>query len=277
MKKKVDPRYSTEGLPPVKSMPLYIYGCIAKLLMCVIFGTGAILIGIIVLPVFKLIFHPNKNFKKQTRKFFSYIFRFFVFMMELTQCLKLKVSNKEDFRKLSSTIIVANHPSILDVVFLISLMPNADCIVRGGLSRSIFAIIIKQLYLVNTLGIDEMYALAKETLAEGNNLIIFPEGTRTPRHGVNKFKRGAAHIAYETDTDIQPVYIGGTDKYGLGKHDAFFSFNRTDIYVYDIKLLPPIHINEYKEYEPQIATRHLTKKIHSEIAAEAYLYDNRII
>lgn len=275
--KNVDSRYSTEGLPPVKNRLFYIYGCFTKLFMCLIFGVGAILIGIVAFPIFKLIFHPKKNFKKHARKFVSYTFRFFIFIMKLSRCLDVKVTSREEFKKLSSKIVVANHPSILDVVFLISLMPNADCIVRGGLSRSVFAIIIKQLYLVNTTGIEEMYDLAKETLAEGNNLIIFPEGTRTPRHGVNKFKRGAAHIAYQTNTDIQPVYIGGTDKYGLGKHDAFFSYNRNNIYFYDIKLLPPIHINEYKEYEPPIATRRLTKKIHSEIAAEAYLYDNKII
>ncbi len=277
MKKNTNPRYSTEGLPPVKNRLFYIYACIIKLVMCVIFGTGAILIGTIALPLFKLIFHPNKNFKKHSRAFVSQTFRFFIFLMKNTKCLDVTVADREEFKTLSSKIIVANHPSILDVVFLISLIPNADCIVRGGLSRSVFSIIIKQLYLVNTMGIEEMYALARETLSEGNNLIIFPEGTRTPRHGVNKFKRGAAHIAYETNTDIQPVYIGGTDKYGLGKHDAFFSFNRTDIYRYNIKLLPQISIREYKEYEPQIATRHLTKKIHSELAAEAYLYDNKII
>lgn len=275
--KTKDPRYSTEGLPPIKNRLFYIYGCIAKLLMCVIFGIGAILIGIIAFPIFKIIFHPAKNFKRHARKFVSCTFRFFIFLMRLTGGLDLKVSSREEFKKLSSKIIVANHPSILDVVFLISFMPNADCIVRGSLSHSVFAIIIKQLYLVNTMGIEEMYALARETLSDGNNLIIFPEGTRTPRHGTNKFKRGAAHIAYETNADIQPVYIGGTDKYGLGKHDAFFSYNRTGIYFYDIKLLPPIHIQEYKEYESQIATRRLTKKIHSEIAAEAYLYDGKII
>ena len=265
------------NLQPVKNKPFYIYGCAAKLLCCFIFGAGALVIGIILFPLFKIFLHPKDKFKRYARKFVSAMFSFFINLMKLTGGLKLKVDNREKFRHLKSTIVVANHPSLLDVVFLISLMPNADCIVRGGLSRSVFAMIIKQLYLVNTMGIEEMYELSQQTLEEGNNLIIFPEGTRTPRHGTNKFKRGAAHIAYETNSDIQPVYIGGGDKYGLGKNEPFFSFCRTGPYIYELKILPKIRIKEYKEYESQIATRRLTQKIHSEIAAEAYLYDNKII
>lgn len=277
MKRNIDPRYSPKGLPPVKNLGLYIYRCIMKLLFCFIFGTGGFIIGIIILPIMKIFLHPQKKFKKYARKFISLSFRFFILLMKLSGCMKVRIDDIKKYQSLTSKIVVANHPSLLDVVYLIALIPNADCIVRGGLSKGIFSRIIKNLYLVNTMGLDEMYILAKQSLADGNNLIIFPEGTRTPRHGVNKFKRGAAHIAYETDTDIQPVYIGGNDKYGLGKHDAFFSYNRTEKYFYDIKMLPAIQIKDFKEYEGQIAARKLTTKIHSEIAAEAYLYDNKII
>lgn len=45
------------------------------------------------------------------------------------------------------------------------------------------------------------------SLKDGNNLIIFPEGTRTPVQGANRLQRGAAHVAVRGRIDITPVHI----------------------------------------------------------------------
>ncbi len=276
-KSKYGYRYSTEDLPKIKNIFLYIYGCIAKLLMYLIFGTGAILLAILAFPILRLIFHPAKKFRKNARLLVSYAFRFFIWFMHIIHGSLYKTDGRKKYASLKSKIVVANHPSILDVVYLISLIPNADCIVRGGLTKTVLAGVIRQLYIVNDSNWDDLMIQCKKSLDEGNCLIIFPEGTRTPRHGTNPFKRGAARIAYETGCNIQPVYIGGNDKYGLGKHDAIFSYNRTEPYKYDIRMLPEIAIESYKDREPQIASRAVTKKIHDSLAAEAYLSDYKII
>jgi 1-acyl-sn-glycerol-3-phosphate acyltransferase len=46
-----------------------------------------------------------------------------------------------------------------------------------------------------------------ESLAAGDNLIIFPEGTRSPPVGLRPFHRGFAHIATLARVDLQPVHI----------------------------------------------------------------------
>ena len=113
-------------------------------------------------------------------------------------------------------------------------------------TKTVLAGVIKQAYIVNSLDFDELCRLCKETLDDGNNVIIFPEGTRTPRHGSTQYKKGAARIAYYAGCDVQPILVGGNDKYGLGKHDPIWSYNHTERYVYDFKLLPEIKIDEYK-------------------------------
>ena len=41
----------------------------------------------------------------------------------------------------------------------------------------------------------------------GGNLIVFPEGTRTPADGSISLKRGAANIAVRAPCDITPVLV----------------------------------------------------------------------
>ncbi|MBP3710786.1 MAG: 1-acyl-sn-glycerol-3-phosphate acyltransferase [Treponema sp.] len=270
-------RYDHGDLPPVKNWFRYIYGSLMKLFFYAFFGIGSVVLGIVVFPIERLIFHPKEKFQKAARATVSFTFRFFIGFMRVTGVTRSNVPDRKRFRKLKSKIIVVNHPSMLDVVFIISLVPNADCIVRGSLANSMYAGVIRQLYIVNSLGYDEMIDLCKKSLAQGTNLIVFPEGTRTPRHGTNPYKKGAARMAMDTRSDVQPVYIGGSDKYGLGKHDAFFSYSRSGPYVYDIRLLPEIKISDYENLEPQIAAKRLTEKMHNVIAGAAQEIDGRVI
>lgn len=248
-----------------------------KLFFICFIGIGSLPLALIVFPLLRLIIKDEKKYKRAARFATCYSFKFFRFCLSLLNVSFLKVSDKKRMENLKSKIVVANHPSILDVVMLVSEMKNADCIVRGNLTKSIFAPIIKQIYTINSLGYEEMIDLAKKSLSDECNLIVFPEGTRTPRHGTNKFKRGAARIALATGYNIQPIYIGGTDKYGLGKYDAFFSFNPSGAYHYNLYLLPEIDVKNYSGLEQSIAARRVTEKIYEEIAQAAKEIDNRIV
>src|SRR5574344_166168 len=268
-------RYSTDDLPPVKNPLLYVYGACTKLFLYFFFGTGSVILAILVFPLLKICVHPKIRFQRAARYVVSHTFRFFMGMMHVLGVAQFKIEDRKAFWNIKSKIVVANHPSMLDVVCMISLMPNADCIVRGSLAKSVYAGVIRQLYIVNSLGYDEMIGFCCKSLATGTNLIIFPEGTRTPRHGTNPYKKGAARIAYDTHCDIQPVYIGGNDKYGLGKHDAFFSYCRSGHYLYNVRKLPEIKIADYESLEPQIAAKRLTDKMHEVIAGAAKAIDNK--
>jgi len=118
--------------------------------------------------------------------------------------------------------------------------------------------IVKNLYILNNEDFDALQSDCARTLKEGNNLIIFPEGTRTPRNATNPYKKGAARIALAAKANVQPIHIGGNDKYGLGKHDSFFKSNHTEKYFYDFKVLPQISMEKYESLPDSIAAKHLT-------------------
>lgn len=260
-KAELDAKYNHRNLPKVKNWIVYVYRCLAKWWCYAYFGIGSVILAILVFPWIRVFVHPKIKFQVAARKFVSWSFRGFINMMRFVGCISFRSQDKEALRNIHGKVIIANHPSMLDFVFIMSMVPNANCIVRGGLTKTILAGVIKQCYIVNSLGFDELVVLCKQTIDEGNNVIIFPEGTRSPRHGVNPYKKGAARIAYHSKCNVLPILVGGNDKYGLGKHDPYFSFNHEEKYIYDFKMLPEIEISEYSELSETIAAKRLTEKM----------------
>ncbi|MDR2068382.1 MAG: 1-acyl-sn-glycerol-3-phosphate acyltransferase [Spirochaetaceae bacterium] len=248
-------------IPPIANRPLYIYRVAMKWVSFFIFGLGTILLAVVIFPVLRLCIHSREKFRVRARYAVFLSFRFFTKIMELLGIVKLEVDDREFFRRLNSKIIVANHPSLLDVVFLISLVPNADCIVRGALSHTILQGVIRQLYIPNSLDFEDLMAACINSLNQGNNIIFFPEGTRTPRTGEINLKKGASRLALGSGRSIIPVYIGGNDKYGLGKRDPWTAFNRREKYLYHIRRGAELFPETYGAVPAFRAIRQLTDDI----------------
>jgi 1-acyl-sn-glycerol-3-phosphate acyltransferase len=251
----------SDTMPPVKNWPLYIHRVIMKAWSFFVFGLGSAILAFPIMPVMWLMFHPIENFQKKARRLVSASFRFFIGLMTCMGIVEFEAPDKEFFNSLKSKIIVANHPSLLDIVMIISMVPNADVIVQGYARDTILWGVVKQLYILNTLNFEELTAACKESLEKGNCLVIFPEGTRTRRGEKMRLKKGAARISLLTGVDIVAVNVGGTDKYGLGKKDPFFSFNHTEKYIYRVTLQKVISPEQYAGMEIHRAARRLNAQI----------------
>jgi len=249
-------------LPGVSNRPLYIYRVLVKWLSFFVFGLGTLILVVAVFPPMRLILHPRERFKKYARRFVSFSMKVFVFFMHSLRGLDLETDNRENYRQLSSKIIVANHPSLLDILILFSLIPKADCIVNAKLTHNfIVRGVINQLYIINSLNFTDLLRGCAESLGQGNCLIIFPEGTRTPRTGKVVIKKGAARIALDCGCGIIPVHIGGTDKYGLGKGDPWTGFNPQERYVYRLTMGAEINPEKYRSFSGPAGVRALTEEI----------------
>lgn len=113
-------------------------------------------------------------------------------------------------------IIIANHPGLLDAVFLIAEIPRAVCVMRASLIRNPAFWGAAQLagYIRNDQGA-EMIRECERKLKQGENLLIFPEGTRT-RHAngpINRFKAGFALAAVRSGAKVQSVLINQSQPY----------------------------------------------------------------
>lgn len=247
--------------PKIKNIFVYSYCCLCKILAIVWFGLGAVFLAIFVFPFIRLFTLHKKDFGIIARAYVSHTFRVFLGNLARFRTSMLKVEDKQAFRDIHSKIIIANHPSLLDFVYIMSLVPNSTCIVRGGLTHTPLRGVIKQAYITNTTDFDDVLVECKKLTDKGCNVIVFPEGTRSPRIGRNNYKKGAARIALYCGCDVQPMFIGGSDKYGLGKHDPLWSYNHVEKYLYDIKMLPVISIGQFKELSEPIAAKHLTEEM----------------
>jgi len=249
-------------LPRVSNRPLYVYRVLIKLLSFFVFGVGTLLLAIMIFPPMRLVLHPVERFKKYGRRFVSVTMKFFVSFMHFLGIVDVETCNREIYRHLSSKIIVANHPSLLDTVIFLSLIPNADCIVSASYKHNIIMGVVKQLYIINSLDFNDLLKACNDSLEHGNCLIIFPEGTRTPRTGKVIIKKGAARIALDSGCGIIPVHIGGTDKYGLGKKDPWTGFNPRERYVYRLTMGAEINPEKYRSFPtPGRRVRALTREI----------------
>ena len=250
-------------LPPVSNWALYIQRVLAKWLSFFLFGLTSLIFGISVLPIMRLVLHPQERFQKYGRRFISAALRFFVFIMHGLGIVDLETDSRENYRHLSSKIIVANHPSLLDVVMLLSLIPNADCIVNAALKQGILRGVICQLYIPGSPEVEDVFQACTKSLRQGNCLIVFPEGTRTRRVGKTILKKGAARIALATGYSIVPVHIGGTDKFGLGKKDPWIGFNPRERYVYRLSMGATINPENFRHLPASAAAKSITREIAS--------------
>jgi 1-acyl-sn-glycerol-3-phosphate acyltransferase len=248
---------------PIGSL-LYAYRVFAKWLSFFVFGLAALLLVTLVIPVTIVFIHPRERFQSVIRHLVSAWFRCFIRMMKGIRIVELRTEDRETFRNMKSKIVVANHPSLLDVVMLISLIPNADVIVRGSLAENpIVSGVVRCLYILNTLDFERLASACGASLAAGNCLVIFPEGTRTPRNGEIKLKKGAARISLLSGAEIVVAHIGGTDKYGLGKRDPFIAVNPSGKYVYDVSIRSVLNPQVYAGMETPRAVRRLNDEISS--------------
>jgi len=105
-------------------------------------------------------------------------------------------------------LVVANHPTLIDVLALLAWMPQADLVVSVARAHNpLLRRLIRSCgYLRNDDGIAIISECA-DRIRSGRSLIIFPEGTRSPRRGLHKLQRGAAHIALRAPCDLLPVVI----------------------------------------------------------------------
>ncbi|MBW0279850.1 lysophospholipid acyltransferase family protein [Shewanella xiamenensis] len=191
------------------------------------FGLGGLLSSLTVLPLLR--FWPGTPEARiiRVQKAVHFMFKGFVAMLTWAGVVKVSTHNAEQLHSAKGVIVISNHPSLVDVVVLISLMPNAGCIVKQGLWRNPFlrGVVSCAGYIPNR-GAELMLEDCREVLARGTNLIIFPEGTRTVFGSIiNEFARGAANIAIRTQADILPVVLR-TNVRGLTKEQPWYEIPR---------------------------------------------------
>lgn len=143
--------------------------------------------------------------------------------------VKLDISGDDYFDKDKTYVFASNHSSFFDIPILIyGIKNNVRIIYKKELEKAPF--FGKGLNRSAYISIDrsdprksmESLADAVKSIEEGDSVLIYPEGTRSPDGKLHEFKRGAFMLASRSGKPIVPVTIvGAYDIYRKGS----FSIN----------------------------------------------------
>ena len=171
------------------------------------FGLGGVLLWFLVFPVLSV--WPCSRLQRISRgqRVVHRIFYAFIGLMHRIGIMTYEIQGLDRLNR-SGQLIIANHPTLVDIVFLISRIKQANCIVKESLWRNPFmrGPILNAGYISND-DPKKMIAECVEWLQSGGTMIIFPEGTRSVPGKPCRFQRGAAIIALQANTTVTPVTL----------------------------------------------------------------------
>lgn len=150
--------------------------------------------------------------------------RWFIWSMQATGRVRCDLSALDALRGEHGVIVVANHPCLLDALLVISRLPHVTCIAKAGLWNS--PLLGAGIRLAGYVSNDSARKLLRDTTTVlrqpgPQQMLIFPEGTRSPSASIGAFRPGFAAIARRAGADVQTVLIETNSPY-LGKDWPIF-------------------------------------------------------
>ena len=174
-----------------------------------IFGILGLLLGLVVFPLVRWSTR-GATADAVERKCQRHVYRTFWAFRLLLRVLGIAEVRIQGAQRLLApgALVVANHPTLLDVVMIGACMPQMDCVVKKEAWSNPFMrhVVEATGYVPNDLG-ETVIEACCERLRRGRSLLLFPEGQRSPEGGLGPFMRGAAHLALESGRPLTPVVI----------------------------------------------------------------------
>jgi 1-acyl-sn-glycerol-3-phosphate acyltransferase len=173
-----------------------------------LFGLGGLVFAVVAFPILRLSSGSPLARERRAQRVIHRCFRAFMAYMQFVGLSKIQVRGLERLNAPGPKLLVANHPTLLDVVVMGSLMPQLDCVVKREAWSNPFMrwVVGSAGYIPNDAG-ETLVDHCVERIERGGALLIFPEGTRSPEGGLGVFQRGAAHAALKSRQPIIPVSI----------------------------------------------------------------------
>jgi 1-acyl-sn-glycerol-3-phosphate acyltransferase len=131
--------------------------------------------------------------------------------------ISLRVEGLENIDPQRQYIFIVNHQSNIDIPVLVQALPfQLRWLAKRELLRvpffgwAMWAARHVTVDRADPQGALKSLARAKERLAAGISLVVFPEGTRSRNGALQRFKKGGFLLAVQTQTPIVPITINGS-------------------------------------------------------------------
>lgn len=160
---------------------------------------------------------PRRLAEHLGRRVIMLAFRHYLHILTLLCACRFDLSELDTLREERSVIIAANHPSLLDAVLLVSHLPNAVCVMKASLMDNLlFGSAARLARYVRNDGAYRLIKQGRQSLAEGAQVVLFPEGTRTTDFPINPLGLTLGLMAKRAQAPVQTVLLEFSTPY-LGK------------------------------------------------------------
>lgn len=231
------------------------------LFFAALFGGGAA-IAAIAFPLIGLV-TPDARQRRERRQYLIHLlFRTYIAGIRRAGLATFDFRGLEKLRDAPGRMLIANHPSLLDVVLLMALVPRAQCVVKQSLWDSPYLgrLVRGVGYISNALPSEQLLAACRDSIDGGACLIIFPEGTRTTPDEPMQLQRGFANIALLLGLDIQLVTITCTPPTLLKDQKWYAVPPRRPVFCVDVgEMLSVKHMLD--DHERPLAARKLVRMV----------------
>jgi 1-acyl-sn-glycerol-3-phosphate acyltransferase len=226
-----------------------------------VFGVMSFVAGATLFPLLCLTTRDPEVARRRAQGLTHRWFGLFVAMMSGMRCMSYEIQGRERLRQ-GGHLIVANHPSLIDVVFMISLLPEVDCIIKPAIFRNPFMKwpAIWSGYIAQSSP-EQLIRDCAASLAKGHSVLVFPEGTRTVPGQPIHMTHGAARMALDSNCTILPVTIRVTPPH-LFKNEPWWRVPVTKPH-YVFTVGEPYAAGQFLQEAggvPSLAARRLTKQ-----------------
>lgn len=233
------------------------------------FAVGGLLLTFVWFPLVNLLISDQKRKQSIAQATIRMSFKLFVTLMVVLRVIELRVEGVGILQAEKGSIIVANHPTLIDYVLIASLLPKCCCIVKRSMWDDPFArgAISAAGYIPN-IDVLNIIPSCQMVLDEGNVLLIFPEGTRTVPGQPITLKRGAANIAVRTQSDLRIVHIH-CNPTTLTKGEKWYEIPATKPKIL-VQVREKVNISQFVigESSDAIVARHLTEYLLEKLIPE---------
>jgi 1-acyl-sn-glycerol-3-phosphate acyltransferase len=129
-----------------------------------------------------------------------------------------------DNRPLEACLIVSNHQSTWETIAFLALFPDVAIVAKEELLKiPVFGWYLRHSPMITidrefgTQALRRMVEGAKEALAQGRPVLLFPEGTRKSPDEPIDFKRGVELLYGRLDVPVLPVVVNSGRFWGIDK------------------------------------------------------------
>jgi 1-acyl-sn-glycerol-3-phosphate acyltransferase len=182
----------------------------------VLFWAFLVTSSLALFPVALLIWALATPFDRQKRLLHQFTCFWASLYTWLNPAWRVHVEGREKIRRHATYVMVANHQSLLDILVLFRLFAHFKWVSKIenfripciGWNMSLNGYV--KLKRGDKQSIGEMMSACARELDEGNSIMMFPEGTRSPDGRLRAFKHGAFTLAQGSGCPILPILVEGT-------------------------------------------------------------------